>query len=132
MVDGEEVPHGIAYQVIERCYRVYKVRDLAPSSKFLKRYAPKDEDEKEKPQRTVVTQAGDNDSEKGPTTETEDLMSNHSQDRHNRLFVLRSRLKALCRTHGVQPVADYFVNAKDGNLLELECGCRRQEKLEQA
>lgn len=47
---------------------------------------------------------------------------------HNRFRTLRSGTKVLCseREHGLQKVTDFFVTS-DGNLLKLECGCRRLE-----
>jgi hypothetical protein len=54
-------------------------------------------------------------------------MSENKQD-HNRLNLLRTAAKAFCKSHGVQRVTDFFLNDKEGNTLELECGCRRKER----
>jgi hypothetical protein len=43
----------------------------------------------------------------------------------NRVQLLRSNLKVLCRDHGVQLVIDAFAQADGGMLLHLECSCRR-------
>lgn len=50
-------------------------------------------------------------------------------EEHNRLQLLRSNVKTLCRSHGVQRVIDFFPNENEGNTVALECGCRRKEKL---
>jgi hypothetical protein len=49
---------------------------------------------------------------------------------HNRIRTLRTGVRVLCATHGVQRVVDLFQSEK-GNLLALECGCRRPETLDQ-
>lgn len=51
-----------------------------------------------------------------------------SEQDHNRNFLLSRKTKALCRNgHGVQPVTDAFQRL-DRLLLELQCGCRREER----
>lgn len=46
---------------------------------------------------------------------------------HTRLKLLRAKTKVFCAAHGLQQVIDFFLNAKEGNTLKLECGCRRKE-----
>lgn len=50
-----------------------------------------------------------------------------ASETHNRLQLLRSHAKALCAEHGLQPVIDFFLNTIEGNVIKLECGCRRKE-----
>jgi hypothetical protein len=46
---------------------------------------------------------------------------------HNRIRTLRTSVRVLCATHGVQNVVDFFPSGK-GNTLALACGCRRPEE----
>jgi hypothetical protein len=47
---------------------------------------------------------------------------------HNRIRTLRTSVRVLCTTHGVQNVVDLFPSSK-GNTLALACGCRRPENV---
>ena len=50
--------------------------------------------------------------------------------KRNRLHLLRSNVKVMCRTHGmIERVTDAF-QQPIGVVLELECGCRRREGAE--
>jgi len=46
---------------------------------------------------------------------------------HNRHRIIRTKVSALCKSHGgVQKVTDYFKSPR-GATLVLACGCRRPE-----